>query len=93
MQNSEKDEANFQDNDIEMFHNERNVIITMLREVRSGDVEKYLMENLEKFPNESHFMIFTAHHHPEKGRLGETDYGLVGDYEAVMNRIKKDCNR
>ena len=45
------------------FNSDKNVFITSTDELNSGDMEKYVIENMESFPAGAKFMVICGHHH------------------------------
>ena len=79
-----------------VFNSERNVIITANEKINASQLESFLEKNLNKFPIGSRFFMMAGLHH-EKGdegvvQIGESDSGLIGQFESSMERIIDKCD-
>ena len=84
----------------ELWHDERNIIITAKKEIDANQFFQYLRKNLRKFADNSTFLFITGHHHKGLNKsneaiLGETDSGLhasIGsEWEYFDKKLKKEC--
>ena len=87
----------------ELWHDQRNFIITAKKKVDARQCFQYLKKNMRKYPDGSTFLMITSHHHDG---LDESNVAIVGrpdqklDYSvdsewATLNskkRLGKDCN-
>ena len=67
----------------ELWHDERNVIITAKKEIDANQFFQYLRKNLRKFADNSTFLFITGHHH--KG-LNKSNEAIVGETDAITKR-------
>ena len=79
-----------------VFNSERNVIITANEKINASQLESFLEKNLNKFPIGSRFFMMAGLHH-DKGdegvvQIGESDSGLIGQFESSMERIIDKCD-
>ena len=80
-----------------VFNSERNVIITANEKINASQLESFLEKNLNKFHIGSRVFMMAGLHH-EKGddgvvQIGESDSGLIGQFESAMGRIITKCNK
>ena len=84
----------------ELWHNDRNCIITAKKEVDAQQCFEYLRENMRSYPKKSVFFIITGHHHEGLNEsnmaiVGKTDTGLYGsigsEWECLKNELKEKC--
>ena len=90
----------------EIFHIERNVIITANEKINGPKLEKFLLDNLDKFQEKTDFIVLSGHHHVKNEdrtvSVGKTDSalidGFVGAFERLYqhsksNSCKTDCQK
>ena len=79
------------------FQNEKNQIITALDSIRSQDLRKYIVENLNNFPKGTVFSLFTGHHHKkvedDRVDIGKSDSKLVSAYNDMIESFEKECEK
>ena len=63
----------------ELWHNDRNIIITAKKQVNAQQCFQYLRKNMSSFSKESKFFIITGHHHDG---LDESNVAVVGETDA-----------
>ena len=86
----------------ELWHDERNVIITAKKEIDANQFFQYLRKNLRKFADNSTFLFITGHHHKGLNKsneaiVGETDASLhasIGsEWECFEQKLGKKCKK
>ena len=86
----------------ELWHDERNIIITAKKEIDANQFFQYMRKNLRKFADHSTFLFITGHHHKGLNKsneaiLGETDAGLhasIGsEWECFDKKLGKKCKK
>ena len=83
----------------ELWHNDRNCIITAKKEINAQQCFQYLRENMRTYPKKSVFFIITGHHHEGLDKsnvvVGKTDTGLYGsigsEWELLKEELEKEC--
>ena len=84
----------------ELWHNDRNSIITAKKEVNAIQCFQYLRKNMRSYPKNSVFLFITGHHHKGLNKsniaiVGESDAGLHGsigsEWECLKKELKKKC--
>ena len=84
----------------ELWHNDRNSIITAKKEVNAKQCFQYLRKNMRLYPKNSVFLFITGHHHKGLNKssiaiVGESDAGLHGsigsEWECLKKKLKKKC--
>ena len=84
----------------ELWHNDRNIIITAKKQVNAQQCFQYLRKNMSSFSKESTFFIITGHHHVGLDQsnvavVGETDSGLhagiASEWELLNIELEKEC--
>jgi hypothetical protein len=86
----------------ELWHDDRNFIITAKHKVNANQCFQYLKKNMRKYPDESTFLIITGHHHigldeSNVAKLGEPDPKLEDSIDSewtILNskkRLGKKC--
>lgn len=90
----------------EIFHIERNVIITANEKINGPKLEKFLLNHLDKFQEKTNFIVLSGHHH-EKNEdgivsLGKNDPVLTDGFDGALERLlqhpkshscKTDCQK
>ena len=86
----------------ELWHDERNIIITAKKEIDANQFFQYLKENLRKFADHSTFLFITGHHHKGLNKsneaiVGETDASLHAslgsEWECLKKKLGKKCKK
>ena len=91
----------------EVFHVERNVIITANTEIDGKNLEKFLLNNLDKFQEKTDFIVLSGHHHEKNENdgtvsVGKTDSALTDGFDGALERLlqhsrssscKTDCQK
>ena len=91
----------------EVFHVERNVIITANTEIDGHKLEKFLLNNLDKFQEKTDFIVLSGHHHEKNENdgtvsVGKTDSALTDGFDGALERLlqhskshscKTDCQK
>ena len=84
----------------ELWHNDRNIIITAKKQVNAQQCFQYLRKNMSSFSKESKFFIITGHHHDGLDEsnvavVGATDSGLnvgiASAWECLNKELKEKC--
>ena len=85
----------------ELWHNDRNCIITAKKEIDAQQCFQYLRENMRTYPNKSVFFIITGHHHEKPvdnsnlAIVGKTDLRLytsiASEWECLEEELTKKC--
>ena len=90
-----------------VFHVERNVIITANTEIDGKNLEKFLLNNLDKFQEKTDFIVLSGHHHEKNENdgtvsVGKTDSALTDGFDGALERLlqhskshscKTDCQK
>ena len=89
------------------FHVERNVIITANKAIDGNKLEKFLLNNLDKFQEKTDFIVLSGHHHEKNENdgtvsVGKTDPVLIDGFDGAFERLlqhsksrscKTDCQK
>ena len=85
----------------ELWHNDRNCIITAKNEIDAAQCFQYLRENMRTYPKNSVFFIITGHHHEKPADnsnvaiVGKSDRGLytsIGSEWALLEEeLEEEC--
>ena len=72
----------------EVFHIERNVIITANEKINGPKLENFLLNHLDNFQEKTDFIVLSGHHHDknEDGTvsLGKTDLDLIDGFDCAF---------
>ena len=76
----------------EVFHIERNVIITANEKINGTKLEKFLLNNLDKFQEKTEFIVLSGHHHEISENnntvsVGKTDHVLISGFNGAFKRL------
>ena len=72
------------------FHMERNVIITADEKIDGNKLEKFLLDNLDKFQEKTDFIVLSGHHHEKIENdvsVGETESALIDGFLGAFERL------
>ena len=75
-----------------VFHVERNVIITANEKINGTKLEKFLLNNLDKFQEKTEFIVLSGHHHEineidDTVSVGKTDHILISGFNGAFKRL------
>ena len=90
-----------------IFHVERNVIITANEKINGTKLEKFLLDNLDNFQEKTDFIVLSGHHHEKNESdgtvsVGKTDSALTDGFDGALERLlqhpkshscKTDCQK
>ena len=90
-----------------IFHVERNVIITANEKINGTKLEKFLLDNLDNFQEKTDFIVLSGHHHVMNETdgtvmVGKTDPNLIDGFDGAFERLyqhskshscKSDCQK
>ena len=71
---------------------ERNVIITANEKINGTKLEKFLLNNLDKFQEKTEFIVLSGHHHKINENnntisVGKTDHVLISGFNGAFKRL------
>ena len=71
---------------------ERNVIITANEKINGIKLEKFLLDNLNKFQEKTDFIVLSGHHHEKNESdgtvsVGKTESALIGGFNSTFERL------
>ena len=74
-----------------IFNVERNVIITANVRISGDKLEKFLLNNLDKFHEKTEFIVLSGHHHEinpdDTVSVGKTDHDLISAFNGAFKRL------
>ena len=76
-----------------IFHVERNTIITANEKINGSKLEKFLLNNLDKFQEKTEFILLSGHHHERNNEdgtvsIGKPDSQLIFAFDGAFERLE-----
>ena len=74
----------------EVFHIERNVIITANEKINGPKLENFLLNHLDNFQEKTDFIVLSGHHHEKIENdvsVGETESALIDGFLGAFERL------